>query len=94
MAYTLVRITVEDFAKWKTVFEESATLRKSYGSKGVRIFRSVDKPNNVVLVAEYANVEQARQLFQSAEYREAIKRAGVVGPPDITFLDEVEQLPA
>lgn len=94
MPYTLVRITVEDFAKWKPVFDEAAALRKAYGSKGVRVFRSVDKPNEVVLVAEYEDLEKARQLFQSQEFREATKRAGVSGPPEVNFLDEVDRLPA
>jgi uncharacterized protein (DUF1330 family) len=48
----------------------------------------------VVLVAEYENLEKARQLFQSQEYREAIKRAGVSGPPEISFLNEVDRLSA
>jgi heme-degrading monooxygenase HmoA len=94
MTFTLVRLTVEDFAKWKPVFDEAAALRKSYGSKGVQVFRNHDNPNGVVLVAEYEDLEKARQLFQSQEFREAIKRAGVSGPPEVTFLDEVDQLPA
>ena len=94
MPYTVVRITIEDFAKWKPVFDEATTLRKAYGSKGVQVFRRVDKPNEVVLLAEYEDLERARQLFQSQEFREATKRAGVSGPPDVTFLDEVDHLPA
>jgi heme-degrading monooxygenase HmoA len=76
------------------VFDEAATLRKEYGSKGVQVFRSVDKPNEVVLVAEYENLDKARQLFQSQEFREATKRAGVVGAPEVNFLDEVDRLSA
>jgi heme-degrading monooxygenase HmoA len=94
MPYTLVRITVEDFDKWKLVFEEAAALRQSYGSVGVQVFRVVDKPNEVVLVGEYENLEHARQLFQSQEFREVTKRAGLVGPPDVTFMIQVDQLPA
>jgi len=94
MPYTLVRITVEDFAKFKPVFDGAAALRKAHGSKGVRVLRSVDRPNEVVLLAEYDDLGKARQLFQSQEFREATKRAGVTGPPEIHFLDEVDRLPA
>lgn len=94
MSYVLVRITVEDFEKWKTVFEQAASLRQSYGSKGVRIFRSVDTPNEAVIVGEYQDLERARQLFQSEEFRAAIQRAGVTGRPEVSFLKEVAQLPA
>ena len=94
MPYAFVRITFEDFAKWTAVFDEATTLRRAYGSKGVRIFRSVNKPNEVVIVGEYEDLDKARQLFQSQEFREATKRAGVSGPPEVSFLDEVDQLPA
>jgi quinol monooxygenase YgiN len=94
MTYTLIRVTFEDFDKWKAVFDEAATLRKAYGSKGVRVFRSADKPNEAVLIGEYEDADRARQMFQSQDFREATKRAGVVGPPEVSFLDEVDRLPA
>lgn len=94
MPYVLVRITFEDYTKWKAVFDDSATLRETYSSKGVRVFRSVDKSNEVVILGEYEDLERARQLFQSQEFREATKRAGVSGPPEVSFLDEVDRLPA
>jgi heme-degrading monooxygenase HmoA len=94
MPYALVRITFEDYQKWRAVFDEAATLRRAYGSKGVRVFRSVGKPNEAVILGEYEDLEKARQLFQSQEFREATKRAGVSGPPEVSFLDEVASAPA
>ena len=94
MIYVLVRLTVEDLAKWKPVFEEAADLRKNFGSNGVRAFSKADNPNEVVILGEYEDLERARQLFQSQEFREATKRAGVMGPPDVTFLNEVLTLPS
>ncbi|MCI0555345.1 MAG: cyclase [Anaerolineae bacterium] len=93
MTYILVRLTVEELAKWKPVFEEAASLRKSFGSMGVRAFSKADSPNEVVILGEYEDVEKARQLFQSQEFREATQRAGVKGSPEVTFLDEVVNLP-
>ena len=94
MTYVLVRFTVEDLAKWKPVFEEASALRKSFGSNGVRAFSKSDSPNEVVILAEYDDREKASQMFQSQEFREATKRAGVMGPPEVSFLDEVVNLPA
>jgi hypothetical protein len=83
MIHVIVRITFEDYEKWKPVFDEAGTLRRAYGSKGVQVFRNRDTAN-----------EAFRQLFQSQEFREATKRAGVSGPPEVIFLEEVDQLPA
>ncbi len=94
MTYVLVRLTVEDLAKWKPVFKEAATLRKSFGSKGVRAFSKAGTPNEVVILGEYEDREKAQQMFQSQEFREATKRAGVMGPPEVSFMDQVVDLPA
>ena len=94
MINVLVRFTVEDLAKWKPVFEEAAELRKSFGSMGVRAFSKADNANEVVILAQYEDMAKAGQMFQSQEFREATQRAGVKGPPDVTFLNEVLQLPA
>jgi quinol monooxygenase YgiN len=94
MVYVLVRFTVENVEKWKGVFTEAAALRKKYGSKGVRAFSQPDKPNELLILGEYEDVQRARELFQSDEFREATKRAGVQGPPEVTMLNEVVQLPS
>ena len=94
MTYVLVRLSVEDLAKWKPVFEEAASLRKSFGSMGVRAFSKADSPNDVVILGEYADKEKAMQMFQSQEFRDATQRAGVKGPPEVTLLNEVISLPA
>ena len=94
MQQTLVRVTFESYEKWKAVFDESVPLRKAYGSRGVRVYRIIDKPNEVVILGEYEDLEKVRQLFQSQELREATKRAGVTVPPVVDFLDEEDRLPA
>ncbi|HJS18802.1 MAG TPA: hypothetical protein VJ785_08635 [Anaerolineales bacterium] len=93
MTHVLVRLTVEDVAKWKPVFEEAAALRKSFSSMGVRAYSKADRPNEILILGEYADRERAMQLFQSQEFRESTQRAGVKDPPDVTYLDEVVNLP-
>ncbi len=45
MPYILVRHKVEDYAKWKPVFDEHGAARKAIGSKGGYLFRNIDDPN-------------------------------------------------
>ena len=47
MPYILVRSKVEDYAKWKPVFDGQASFRKSSGSKGENVFRNADNPNEL-----------------------------------------------
>jgi heme-degrading monooxygenase HmoA len=87
MSYVIVRLTVEDFAKWKSVFDELSTLRKNSGSKGGQLFRKADNPNEVVIIFEWPDLDKGRQYFQSDALRQAMQRAGVIGRPDVTYLD-------
>ncbi len=59
-----------------------------------RIFRSSDKTNDLILLAKYEDSARARQLFQSAESREATRRTGVTAPPEVTMAGQVHQVPA
>jgi quinol monooxygenase YgiN len=94
MIHVIVRVTFEDYEKWKPVFDEAAGLRKAYGSRGVRVFRNRDQANEAVIFGEYEDLEKVRQLFQSQEFRETAKRAGLSGPPQVSFLEQVDELPA
>ena len=93
MVYVLIRVTVEDLAKWKETFEGTSEFRKNASSVGVRAFSKSGSSNEVVILGEYADRDKAMQMFQSQELREAMQRAGVKGPPEVTFMDKVVELP-
>ena len=92
MSYVIVRLTVEDFAKWKAVFDELGALRKNSGPKGGQLFRKADSPNEVVIIFEWSDLDMGRDYFQSDALRQAMQRGGVMGRPEVTFLDSVERL--
>lgn len=94
MVHVLVRLSVKDQATWKKAFEEASALRKNFTSLGVRAFAKDEDANQIVILGEYENAEKARQLFQSPEFREATQRAGMIGAPEVTFLNEVVKLDA
>ncbi len=89
MPHVLVRSKIEDYAKWKPVFDEQASFRKSSGSKGENLFRNADNPNELLVLLEWDNMERAHKFAQSTELREAMQRAGVVDKPDIYFLEKI-----
>jgi len=90
MPYILVRHKSEDFARWKPVYDGHAATRKAAGCKGARLFRSSTNPSETIVLLEWDDLNKARQFAQSPDLRETMKRAGVVGQPDIYFLEEVE----
>ena len=92
MSQFIVIHTVEDYEKWKKVFDEDASRRKSLGSKGGRLYRSADNPNEMTIVWDWESLEKARQFATSPDLREVMEKAGVVGMPQIIFLEEIEKV--
>ena len=90
MPYVLIRHKVRNFAKWKPAYNDHGTTRKTAGSKGARLFRNVDKPNETVILFKWNRLDTARKFAKSRDLRAAMKRAGVMERPDIYFLEEVD----
>lgn len=92
MSFLLVRHQVQDYAKWKPIFDAHAATRKANGSKGGQLFRSADNPNEVVILLEWDDVKRARQFAQSVDLRETMQRAGVTDKPDVFFFEGGEKV--
>ena len=88
MAYLVVRHQVEDFGKWKGVFDSVLDLRRSNGEISALVLQADGDSNSILAVFEWESLEKARAYAASPELKEAMARAGVVGPPEITFMNE------
>ncbi len=91
MSYVIVKQKVADYARWKPIFDADGTNRQAGGCNGGQLFRSADDPNEVIMLFEW-DLEKACQFSQSEELRAKMQEAGVLGPPDFYFLEEIEQL--
>jgi heme-degrading monooxygenase HmoA len=90
MWYLLVQHTVEDYNKWKAVFDEHGADRKVAGSKGGIVLRSDDNPEQITILLKWDNLENARAFAGSDDLRETMEHAGVTGPPNVYFLEETD----
>jgi len=94
MIQVLVRHNVEDYNTWRPVYDGHEAFRKETGSLGARVLRDANDPTNVVVITEWPDLQHALSFTQSASLHEAMGRAGVVGRPDVYFLEEVDKQPA
>ena len=90
MAYVIIRHKVKDFTTWKTQFDEHGTARAKAGCKGGKLFRAASDPNDLVILCEWDSVDNARKFTQGEDIRAVMNRAGVIGTPEIHFLDRAE----
>jgi hypothetical protein len=86
MAYVLVRHKVEDFAKWKPLYDGHATMRKKTALKDLYVFQDTNDPHNVFILFEAKDLAKAKEFTESADLRETMQKAGVIDRPDIWFL--------
>ncbi len=85
MPYTIARLKVEDYDKFKQMLltEDSLTLRQAYGFRGGRLFRSTSDPQEIISLSEWNDLEMARQFYQSSGLRERQQSGGVISPIEL-----------
>ncbi|MEW5960033.1 MAG: cyclase [Chloroflexota bacterium] len=90
MPAMIVKHRVEDFNKWKAVFDEMEQARREYGWTGHELYRDVADPNKITIVNHMKDLNQARAYGRSEELRSAMAQAGVQGAPEIFLLNDDE----
>lgn len=86
-------VGVAEFDEWRTHFEANESLRADHGQRGFQVFQSVEDPDEVVVVFEWDDEGNARELFDSEEMRGRLADAGVKGRPEMSFFERVDHAP-
>jgi len=89
MATMLVQHKVKNFAEWKKGFDFAAELRKSSGELSTQVYQDASDPSKITVVNKWNSLANAQKFAQSPELKAAMEKAGVLGPPSISFLNEV-----
>ena len=87
MAFMLVRSKVRDFKAWKPAYDAHLPARNAAGLTEKYLLRNADDANEIVILFEAQNLNQAKTFAASADLRERMEESGVVDKPDIYFLD-------
>lgn len=90
MVTMISRRTLEpgDFDAWKTRFEQGAAERRAAGCRGVRRFRNLHAPNELIVIFDWDTEANARAYV-------AQKLAGHPGAAiESVFVDEMPALPS
>ncbi len=91
MVQIFVHHKVEDYAKWRKVFDEMDGVRRSMGQTGMRVYHTTASPNEIVTITDWGTADQARAYAQSPDLKEAMQHAGVISQPDVLFLEELKE---
>ena len=88
MVYVHVRHHVEDYPRWREGFDKHASVRQASGAtEETYVMRSVEDPNALTVIMGWTDLERAKAFTQSADLKAAMEKAGVTGPPEVSFLE-------
>jgi hypothetical protein len=80
-----LHLKVKDFNAWRTSYNGHEKERASAGITNSKVFRSADDQNDIVILADAADVSKARTWLGSNEMKTVMEKSGVVGSPRIHF---------
>ena len=89
MASMLIQHQVKDYAAWKKVFDSAIEMRTSNGEISAQVYRDASDPNKVTTINKWNSLANAQKFAHSPELKAAMEKAGVVGAPNVSFLNEV-----
>jgi quinol monooxygenase YgiN len=88
-AHVLIIHEVDDYPKWKAVFDGAAPLRKEAGEIEYRLLAYEAEERRLVHFSRWTSLAAARAFFESPELVE-IRRVAGVRAPEFSYLDEIE----
>ena len=88
MDYVLIIHEVEDYAAWKTIFDNAASIRKDAGEQSYQVLKYENDPNKIVHFSKWSSIANAKQFFESTELIKIREQAGVTAP-EFIYLDEL-----
>ena len=89
MATLFVRQHVAAYTAWRRAYDGFAPMQKKGGVIEESVYQAFDDPTDVTVTHEFATFEAAQAFAGSADLREAMQAAGLVGAPTIWFANRV-----
>ncbi len=85
-AIMIVTHEVEDFGRWKEVFDGAIATRRSVGEMSAYILHNPVNQRVVTVVFEWDTMERARAFAEDPALANGMAAAGVVSEPNFTFI--------
>jgi hypothetical protein len=85
----VVQHPVKDFAAWRIEYDKAQPIRDRHGVTDATVLRNADDPNELTGLHWFSSVGDAHAFAADPDLKEAMARAGVIGPPRIEISVEV-----
>ena len=89
MTLVFIRHKIEDYPNWKYAFDGFMERRHAGGERSFRIAHAAGDKNDLCLVFEWDTAANAKRFLDSPELAAVMKRAGVIGKPQICIAEQL-----
>jgi len=79
-ALSIVKHSVNDYAAWRTVYEEVQPLRDKHGVTAADVLQDPTDPNNVTVLHWFPSAGQAEAFVTDPGLKDAMQRSGASAP--------------
>lgn len=85
-----IKSKVANYAKWKPNYDSHDSIRTANGLHNYIIARGTEDSNTLLIAMRMDDVDKAKAFAASPGLKERMKKAGVIGPPAIDYLEAVK----
>jgi len=85
-ALLCVKHSVGDFGSWRKGYDEVQSLRDQHGVTSATVLQDPADPNSVTVLHWFGSVDDAQAFVSDPGLQDAMKAAGVTGPPRIEIV--------
>ena len=89
LSHVLIIHEVEDYEKWKVVFDDAAVIRREAGEIAYQLLAYDTDASQVVHFSQWTSLEAARAFFESPQLVE-IRRVAGVRAPEFHYLNQID----
>jgi hypothetical protein len=87
------RFTVNDYIKWRTIYDEDKIIRENIGMSTIAVGRSIYNPSNLNTAFVFTDIEKIKTYVGSNEFQERAKKAGVTNNQSFDFFQVIRFIP-
>jgi len=87
MAIALVLHRVDDYDRWREMYDSVAGLQTEGGVTAESVHRMAGDPDNILVIHQFDTIETAQAFFTNPELGAAMQQGGVKGEPRIEFFE-------
>ena len=88
MAIVILSHKVENFKKWKSIYDQDVERRTKAGLKEIVVGQKADEPNMVYMIFETNDTSKVKEMIDDPSLKEIMDEAGVISKPELIIIEE------